>query len=570
MRTDPAARAALWHIRKGLYAAVAGARPSGTTALLEDIAVPVERLLPTCQALLGLFGRHGYADSVIFGHAKDGNIHFLLNEQFDRPDSYLAFTGDLVDLVLGQGGTLKAEHGTGRIMASFVRRQYGDELYDVMVELKRLIDPRGLLNPGVVLNEDPAVHISYLKVAPTIEPEVDRCVECGFCEPVCPSKDLTTTPRRRIVLRREIARAHEHGDRALAARLQEEYQYDAVDTCAADSMCQTACPVRIDTGDLVRRQRAEQHGRGERRAWTVAAQHWDGFTRVAAAALTLAKAMPERLAASATIAGRAALGNDRIPAWTADLPGGGTRRLPRRSAAPEAVHFPACISTLFGPAGSGNGVSDAFLALCDRADVEIRVPEGIASLCCGTPWKPKGLADGHAVMRERVLRELQAATAGGELPIVVDAASCTEGLQQLVGPGSRFTVVDAVDFVDAVILSRLPPGRRLPSVVVHPTCSSTRLGSNDALLRLAAAAADEVVVPDDWGCCAFAGDRGLHHPELTASATAQEAQALESELASAYVSVNRTCELELSRATGRSYRHLLEVLDEVTRTRPVA
>ncbi|WP_060886023.1 FAD-binding and (Fe-S)-binding domain-containing protein, partial [Streptomyces caniscabiei] len=283
LTSEPATRAALWHIRKGLYTAVAGARPSGTTALLEDIAVPVDRLLPTCAQLTELFDRHGYTGGVIFGHARHGNIHFLLNEDFDRPElaeRYLAFTDDMVDLVLGHGGTLKAEHGTGRIMAPYVRRQYGVELYDVMREVKHLLDPHGLLNPGVLLSDDPSVHIRHLKSTPTVEEEVDRCVECGYCEPVCPSQDLTTTPRRRIVLRREIARARTAGDTDLLARLEAESQYDVVDTCAVDGMCRTACPVLIDTGDLTRRLRAERRGRAEQKAWASAARHWDGVTRV--------------------------------------------------------------------------------------------------------------------------------------------------------------------------------------------------------------------------------------------------------------------------------------------------
>ncbi|GAA2423784.1 FAD-binding and (Fe-S)-binding domain-containing protein [Streptomyces macrosporus] len=562
-------RAALWHIRKGLYTAVAGARPSGTTALLEDIAVPVDRLLSTCTDLTGLFDRHGYTDSVVFGHAKDGNVHFLLNEDFDRPDlldRYLAFTDDLVDLVLGQGGTLKAEHGTGRIMAPFVRRQYGDELYDVMREVKRLIDPHGLLNPGVLLNEDPSVHISHLKSTPTVEAEVDRCVECGYCEPVCPSRDLTTTPRRRIVLRREMARARAEGNTDLLARLESEYRYDAIDTCAVDGMCQTACPVLIDTGDLTRRLRAERRGRLERRTWTSAARHWDGVTRAAAGALTVARAAPDALPAAATAAGRALLGEESVPAWSPDLPRGGDRRRPRPARTPEAVYFPACVSTLFGPADpdSGPGVRDAFLALCERAGAEVRVPEGIASLCCGTPWKSKGLTDGHAAMRERVVPVLRRATDGGRLPVVVDAASCTEGLAgMLAEEGVR--VVDAVAFVDSVLLPRLPAARRVPSIVVHPTCSSARLGLDPALLRVAAAAAEEVVRPEEWSCCAFAGDRGLLHPELTASATAAEARAVRRHRAAAHVSVNRTCELGMTRATGHPYRHVLEVLEAVTR-----
>ena len=567
LSTDAAARAALWHIRKGLYTAVAGARPSGTTALLEDIAVPVDRLLSTCSELTRLFDEHGYEGSVIFGHAKHGNVHFMLNEDFDAPEliaRYVAFTDAMVDLVLGEGGTLKAEHGTGRIMAPYVRRQYGDELYAVMQDVKRLLDPAGLLNPGVLLDEDPAATISHLKSTPTVEVEVDRCVECGYCEPVCPSQDLTTTPRRRIVLRRELARARDVGDTALVEQLEREHQYDVVDTCAVDGMCQTACPVLIDTGDLTRRLRAEQRGPVEQRLWTTAARHWDGFTRLAAGGLTVGARIPDPLLVGATTVGRVALGAENVPAWSPELPSGGTRRPAHPSAAPVAVYFPACISTMFGPAAEGSGVRDAFLALCDRADVAVRVPDGIASLCCGTPWKSKGLTDGYAAMRAEVVPVLRAATEEGTLPVVVDAASCTEGLTLLLAE-QGIEVLDAMAFVDATVLPRLLLARRLPSIVVHPTCSSTQLGINPALLRLAAVVADEVVQPDDWSCCAFAGDRGLLHPELTASATAAEARFVNLRPAAAYASVNRTCELGMTRATGHPYRHLLEILDDVTR-----
>ena len=565
---DARTRADLWHVRKGLYAAVAGARPSGTTALLEDVAVPVPALAGTCQALTGLFDRHGYEESVIFGHAKDGNIHFLLNERFDRPESlarFTAFTEDMVNLVLGEGGTLKAEHGTGRMMAPFVRRQYGDELYDVMCQVKTLFDPDGVLNPGVVISDDPTIHLQHLKTTPTVESEVDRCVDCGFCEPVCPSKDLTLTPRQRIALRREGARAQLVGDLSLARRLDADVRYEVLDTCAADGMCATACPVGIDTGALVKRLRTDSATATQKRVWTTAARHWARTSSAAAHALTIAKRLP-RIAIAGSRTARRVTGADITPLWEAGLPAGGTRRQPLPAGEPVAVFMPACVGSMFGPEPGFPGVTAALLALCKRAGVEVVIPEGIADTCCGTPFASKGMSDAHGQMRDRMEAWLWRATDQGLLPVVVDASSCTEGLTGLLHRvesiyGRPITVIDALTFVQDRVLPRLPrPPTRLPCLVVHPTCSTTRLGLTPALLALAHSCADRIEVPADWGCCGFAGDRGLLHPELTAAATSAQAAQIRQLGGDAHASANRTCEIGMTRATGCSYVHVLEHL----------
>ncbi|MEW9552840.1 FAD-binding and (Fe-S)-binding domain-containing protein [Nonomuraea sp. NPDC050783] len=557
---DPGGRAGLWHIRKGLYAAVAGARPSGTTALLEDVAVPVAALADLCDELTALFARHRYERSVVFGHAKDGNLHFMLNERFATGlDRYADFTEDMVNAVLERGGTLKAEHGTGRVMAPFVRRQYGDELYDVMREVKRLCDPRGTLNPGVVLTDHDDAHLRDLKHVVTVEPEVDRCVECGYCEPVCPSRDLTTTPRQRIVLRRELAAAREAGEHELARELEAAYGYDAVDTCAVDGMCATACPVGINTGDLTKRLRAERHGRAARTAWKSAARHWDGVTRAMSLALDTAAAAPPALPEAAGGAARALAGAEAVPRWSRDLPRGGMRRRPVLDPDADVVYLPSCLNTMFAPADGGPGVMIAFARLARRAGVRLHVPEGIGSLCCGTPWSSKGHAEGHRAMSGRVRDAVRAATRDGRLPVVTDAASCTEGFHRL-----GLEVVDAVAYTAEHLLPRLSVERRLPSLALHPTCSSTQLGLDAAIAAIAGAVAERVVIPEGWQCCAFAGDRGLLHPELTASATRAEAAAVRAGRYAAHASVNRTCELGLTRATGEPYHHLLELLDQCT------
>jgi D-lactate dehydrogenase len=575
--SDAAARAQLWHLRKGLYAAVAGARRQGTTALLEDVVVPVPALGRTCIELIKLFDKHSYRNSVIFGHAKDGNIHFMLTDGFgskDELDRYSAFTEDMVDVVLGEGGSLKAEHGTGRVMAPFVRRQYGDELYDVMRQIKRLFDPSGMLNPGVLMDDDPRAHLRHIKSTPPVDDSVDRCVTCGYCEPVCPSRNITLTPRQRIVTMRAIEQARLDDDHSLAAELEKDFEYAAIHTCAVDGMCQTACPVNINTATLVKTLRARDARPVVKRLWGAAAKNWGAVTRGAGHALNLVPKIPIGVVLGPDRLARTMLGPDSVPLYSAELPRGGTaRRRPAPTADPQAVYFPACVGTMFGPAvDSAPGVQMSFELLCERAGITLLVPTGIDQLCCGTPWSSKGLARGQATMQAKTLAALRLATRNGELPIVCDASSCTEGLRQTIetDTGEKpMRVIDSVEFALTHILPRLPDHPRLKSLALHPTCSSTRLGINADLQEVAREVAESVQIPASWGCCAFAGDRGMLHPELTASATQEQATEVAAMDATAHASCNRTCELGMTRATGEPYRHILELLEEVTRPRPV-
>lgn len=573
---DAKTRAQLWKLRKGLYASVAGARAQGTTALLEDIVVPVPALARTCAELSVLFERYEYENSVIFGHAKDGNVHFMLTDGFNTEDQlrrYSAFTEDMVDLVLGEGGSLKAEHGTGRVMAPYVRRQYGDELYAVMRELKMLLDPAGLLNPGVILDEDPTAHLNNIKVTPAVDPEVDRCVACGYCEPVCPSRNLTLTPRQRIVTLRAIETARLAGDTKLVAELEKDYSYESVDTCAVDGMCQTACPVDINTGTLVKKLRAKNVNKVEDAVWDAAAQHWSAVTQGAGTLLSVADKVPLPLVLGANKVGRAVLGADTLPLYSAELPAGGRKRArPAPVKTPVAVYFPACVNTMFGPADPHQaGIQESFSALAQRVGVQLLVPEDIDALCCGTPWSSKGMAKGRESMGERTVAALREASNNGELPILCDASSCTEGLlhsieNEVVPAGAKpLRIIDVVQYTAEHILPLLPAGHKVASLALHPTCSSTRMGLNPALHQVAEAVADTVRVPESWGCCAFAGDRGMLHPELTASATEAQAAEVREFGASTHASCNRTCELGMSRATEQPYEHVLELLERTTR-----
>ncbi|GGR34676.1 FAD-binding and (Fe-S)-binding domain-containing protein [Streptomyces roseolus] len=567
-----------WKARKAFVTAVGGSRPSGTTLITEDFAVPPARLAEACAELLDLQARHGF-DAAVAGHAAHGNLHFLL--AFDAADPadverYASFMDDFCKLTVERfDGSLKAEHATGRNIAPFLELEWGPKATELMWRTKELIDPDGVLAPRIVLDRDPQAHLRGLKTIPSVERVADPCIECGFCEPVCPSRDLTTTPRQRIVLRREMLRQAD--DSPVERRLLEAYGHDAVDTCAGDSTCKLACPVGIDTGALMKGFRHERHSPREERIAALAARHFRAVEASARLAVGAADRVGDGLLERVTGLARKAVRPDLVPEWLPEIPGAAPRRLPRtHRPAAVAVYYPACVNRVFGPPDGTPGPSlpEAVVAVSARAGKPVWIPDDVVGTCCATIWHSKGYARGNEVMANRIVEAAWGWTAGGRLPLVVDASSCTLGIAREVVPyltddnralHAELTVVDSLVWAAGELLPRLEARRTVGSAVVHPTCSMLHLGDADRLTELAEFCADEVVVPVDAGCCAFAGDRGMLHPELTASATAREAAEVTARPFDAHLSANRMCEIGMDRATGRRYRSALLALEEATR-----
>ncbi|MDQ3102241.1 MAG: FAD-binding oxidoreductase [Actinomycetota bacterium] len=581
---DPETVELYWRVREGLHGLIGKLRPAGTALIVEDVCVPPARIAEAAGELRALLAEHGFLSGVA-GHASAGNLHFMLTPDFAKPEDverYERFMAKLVELVLdGYDGSLKAEHGTGVNMAPYVEREWGERATELMWRVKELADPDGVLGPGIVLNRDPGCHLRNLKTTPEIEEVATSCVECGFCEPVCPSRNLTTTPRQRIVLRREMAR--QPPGSPLLAKLLEEYEYDALQTCAADGSCAHACPLGIDTGMLVKQLRGLEHSPREDRAALRAAKRWGRMEALARGGLGAGAAVAEAIGdvplQGVTAAARHIVSTELLPEWRPPMPPPAPSGMPptlRESAA--AVYLPACINRIFGRSGdldegSIASLPAALVAVSLRAGRPLWIPAGVAGTCCAHPWTSKGYVDGAAWMANSTVEELWRWSDGGRLPVVIDASACVHGLLGSVGTLSPInaTHLDAMQVLDSIewttrhLLDHLEIRARIGAAVVHPTCSTKHLALGGQLERLAAALADEVVVPPSATCCGFAGDRGFLHPELTESATAEEADEVAAIDAQAHLCASRTCEIGLERATGARYESFIYLLEELTR-----
>ncbi|RPK73374.1 putative FAD-linked oxidoreductase [Streptomyces sp. ADI97-07] len=575
--------AGYWKARKAFVTAVGGSRPAGTTLITEDFAVPPSRLAEACEELLALQAVHGF-DAAVAGHAAHGNLHFLLAFDAAKPadvERYAAFMDDFCTLVVDRfDGSLKAEHATGRNIAPFLELEWGPKATELMWRTKQVIDPDGVLAPRIVLDRDPKAHLRGLKTIPKVEPVADPCIECGFCEPTCPSEDLTTTPRQRIVLRREMMRQPDGSP--VEAGLLDAYGYDAVDTCAGDSTCKLACPVGIDTGAMMKDFRHRRHSPREERVAVLTATYFravEASARLAVgAAHTVSGPARDRVLGAVTRLARRAVRPDLVPEWLPETPGAASRKLPPTGrAGAKAVYYPACVNRIFaGPEDDRGALSlaEAVVSVSARAGKPVWIPEDVAGTCCATIWHSKGYEAATAVMANRIVEAAWGWTAGGRLPLVVDASSCTLGLDREVVPylteanrdlHRELTVVDSLVWAAEELLPALTVFRRTGSAVLHPTCSMEHLGDVAHLRAVAEACAEEVVVPDDAGCCAFAGDRGMLHKELTDSATAKEGAEVGAREYDAYLSANRMCEIGMDRATGRAYHSALIELELATR-----
>ncbi|MNF65579.1 sn-glycerol-3-phosphate dehydrogenase subunit C [compost metagenome] len=475
---------------------------------------------------------------------------------------------DVAQLVAVEfGGSLKAEHGTGRNMAPFVELEWGSDAYQLMWQIKRLLDPRGILNPDVILSEDRDIHLKNLKPLPAADEIVDKCIECGFCEPVCPSKGLTLSPRQRIVIWRDIQAKQRAG--IDTSELERAYQYQGIDTCAATGLCAQRCPVGINTGDLVRKLRAKEAHHSGSANWL--AGHF--ATALKGARLTLRVANGARRVLGAPLLEKASgalrqLSGNRLPQWTPALPQAVAPIhfiQPTSDARPRVVYLAACVSRAMGPAAGDREqlpLIDKTRMLLEKAGYQVVFPEDLDSLCCGQPFASKGYPEQAEAKRRELVDALLAASRGGLDPIYCDTSPCTLRLVQ-DGLDSRLQLFDPVRFIRSHLLERLEFTPQDKPVAIHVTCSTQHLGEAQGLIDIVRRCTREVVIPEGIHCCGFAGDKGFTTPELNAHSLRSLKDAVQ--ICDEGISTSRTCEIGLSQHSGIDYHGLVYLVDRVSR-----
>lgn len=580
---DPKLAAQFWTVRNGLLPSVGGTRPSGTSLILEDVCFPPERLAEGAVDLQELIARHGYK-GYVFGHASAGNLHFLVTPSFNSAEElqrFDTFLRDVIELVVGKyDGSLKAEHGTGRNIAPFVEHEWGPKLTGLMWKLKRLADPDGILGPGVLLSSDPESHLQHLHTIPTVENEVDRCIECGYCEPVCPSRNLSTTPRQRIALRREMLRQPQGSP--VTAALLEEYEYSAIETCAGDGSCEIACPLDINTGVLMKEFRSMEHTRKAEQIALKLAKNWGTVEKVMRGALSLNAATQTVLsglpAKGLTALARTVVSEDLMPAWIPNIPHPAKTKLPattKEGAA--AVYFTACVNRIFGASRGEKQemtLAEAMVTLSDRAGLPVWIPEDLGGNCCATVWHSKGYVDGNTYMANQVVESMWRWSDEGRLPVVCDASSCTFGITSEIlhyltpenlEKHKKMILLDSIAWAHDHLLPRLEIKQKTGATVIHAVCSTQHLNLAGKLLTIAQKVSETAYNPIHSTCCAFAGDRGFLHPELTHDATQEVVAEIKDKHFDQYISSNRTCEIGMNLATGQDYKSVIFLLEEATR-----
>ena len=613
---DPAVYGKYWAIRSGIFPSVGGTRPVGTSCLIEDVAFPIDSLPEATVKLQKLIADHGYEDACIYGHAFEGNYHFILNQSFADEHEvarYAEMMRDVAKLVVeGYDGSLKAEHGTGRNMAPFVKYEWGEKAYEAMKELKAIFDPDCLLNQGVIFNDDPDCFIKCLKPLPVLDYDfksvpdgghylmdpklstaketieqvkrANKCIECGFCEVNCMSCGFTLSSRMRIAVQREIRELEATGaNPKRAATLRKQYKYYGDQTCATDGLCSTSCPMKINTGELTHliRQMDMNNSTLGYQVGEFAANHMAGIKSGLRVVLDVAHAAHVTLGPKLMTTVCRTMNKMGMPLWTTAMPKKRCqpkksdltqfiidRSLPHNQPSEDnplkVVYFPSCINQTMGQSKQGgkkHDLVDEVIQLMAKAGYEVIFPEGMEKMCCGQIWESKGMLDIADRKSAELEKALWKASEQGKYPVLCAQSPCLHRMKKVM---HKMHLYEPAEFIMKYLVPRLDFHPIDRPIALHITCSTRQMGVADDLISLAKMCSTNVFLPEGVGCCGFAGDRGFTFPELNKYGLRKLRPQIEANHIEVGYSNSRTCEIGLETNTGIPYMSIVYLVNECT------
>lgn len=577
--SDPKEYEVYWNMRSGIFPSIGGMRPSGTTCLIEDLAFPMEVFADATQDLQEILERNGYKDAAIYGHALEGNYHFIINQSFDTQkevDQYEKMMTEVVDLVVDKyDGSLKAEHGTGRNMAPFVEKEWGTKAFELMKEIKKLFDPNNLLNPGVIFNDDPRSYLKNIKPLPPVNKLIDKCIECGFCEVNCVSSGFTLSSRQRIVVQREISRLkRENIQDERLENLEKDFTFQGEKTCAGDGLCSTSCPVGINVGDFIHILREEKNKKHPKNLklgqWS--ANHFNLVASGLKTALWSANTVRTLVGNKAVDSiGKTlhSISNRHIPLWTSTLPKKGKKYDPiKNNADLKVVYFPSCLNQMMGNSYNDPEqipLTEKMIQFLNKAAYEVIFPENMRKMCCGTIWESKGMPDIADEKTAELEKALLKASNDGEYPVLCDQSPCLHRMREKI---KSLRLYEPVEFIDKFLLDKLEFHQTEDPITIHATCSTIKMGLKPTLLKLAKMCSSNVLLPEEIGCCGFAGDKGFFVPDLNKYALRKLKEQIENSNVKLGYSNSRTCEIGLNTNTGIPFVSIVYLVDKCTTSLP--
>ena len=567
---------AYWTMRSGIFPTVGSTRPIGTTCLIEDVAFQVDDLPQATADLREILIKHDYSEAVIYGHALEGNYHFIINQSFDKPEEvarYEHLMNDVIDLVVDKyQGSLKAEHGTGRNMAPFVKKEWGEKAFQLMKDVKQLFDPKGLLNPGVIFNDDPNCHLKNIKPLPETHELIDKCIECGFCEINCVSNGFTLSSRQRIIIQREITRLKTTGENPNRLKeLENNFVYAGEKSCAGDGLCATSCPVGINVGDYIHFLRDTKY-ENSNAAQKIGQWTADNFSTLSFGLKTTlgvayaTRSLIGKNAMSGLTKGLRLVSGNNMPLWTPSLPKPAQK--PQKQKATnnplKVVYFPSCLNQMMGASHDDpdqTPLMEKMIGLLNKAGYEVIFPEKMNNLCCGTIWESKGLpkvADQKSAELELALYK---ASENGKYPVLCDQSPCLKRMRHTM---QNLNLYEPVEFIDEFLLDKLEFHPTDEAITIHATCSTIKMGLTNKLIKVAKLCSNNVLVPEEIVCCGFAGDKGFTLPELNEHGLRKLKSQIDSHQTTAGYSNSRTCEIGLNTHGGIPYMSIAYLVDRCT------